>query len=90
MTRDELFEKYKINPNINKGRGEVKSQDPYFDELQGLADKVNKLVTLEMVKSENIRVKRGLLNTIILECERIKGEYLELEEGEQHYERFNK
>ena len=90
MEKDDVFKKYKINPEINKDKpATTTSEDPYFDELQGLLNKMHKLITLELVKSDNVRLKRGLLNTIILDCKKIKNEHLELEEGEKHFEDFN-
>lgn len=53
-----------------------KSPNPYYDDLIKLQEKVNKLLYLELVRSDNIHLKKGLLNTIILDCEDIKNAHL--------------
>lgn len=47
-----------------------------YDDLVKLVSKLNKLIYLEMVQSENTQLKKGILNTIILDCEAIKEEHL--------------
>ena len=47
-----------------------------YNDLVKLVSKLNKLIYLEMVHSENTQLKKGILNTIILDCEAIKNEHL--------------
>lgn len=47
-----------------------------YDDLVKMVAKLNKLIYLEMVKSENQQLKTGILNTIILDCEEIKNKHL--------------
>lgn len=74
MNRD-IYEKYKINPNINKFSDIVDVTECYYYEIIELQAKLNKLMYLEMVKSDNVALKKGLLNTVMLEAERIKDTY---------------
>lgn len=52
-----------------------------YDDLVKMVAKLNKLIYLEMVKSENTQLKTGILNTIILDCEEIKSKHLKKEDA---------
>ena len=54
----------------------ITNNNPYYEDLLKLQDKINKLLYLELVQSDNIHLKLGLLNTIILDCEDVKNNHL--------------
>lgn len=52
-----------------------------YKEFIKISQKVSKLIYLEMVMSDNKKLKRGILNSIILQIEEIKKEHLGEEGG---------